>query len=77
METIKVKSKEPSSKQQRKYRVKVKKDDSIIFEGGDQDKELLEAWFLFVDDYHKRVDKIEDTLARDERNIYMLVYKSV
>jgi hypothetical protein len=43
-------------------------------EGGDPEPKAVEEWFLFIDDYHTKVD-INEVLRKEKLNIYMVLYK--
>ena len=44
------------------------------FEGGSPEPE--EAWFLFIDDYHTRVDDIKKALKEERENICLILYET-
>ena len=43
------------------------------FEGGDPEQEP--TWFLFMDEYHSRIQDISQTLLKEQQNVYILIYK--
>ena len=54
---------------------KPEKSSFFELEGGQPEPE--EAWFLFIDDYHTRVDDITQVLKEERENVYLLLYQSV